>query len=280
MRSPGRLLLLITLLLASRLATGEQTAPLEVGVLPNMSSRILMNQYQPLRTYLERVLQRPVQISTAPDWQTFYQRTRDAEYDLTITAAHLARLHQVESRHTPLVFFTPGIKALIITDKDKPIGRISDLRGKTLALSNRQSLVTVQGMRWLAEQGLDVGEDFKTLNTPTDDSVGNLVLGGDCVAALVSGGEFRAIPDALRNRLQIFQQIAEVPGFVALASPRLSAADTGRIRSALAGFTDQTEEGARFFAATGFRSFTEARDAQMNQLDIYLKATRRIVSEK
>ena len=79
---------------------------------------------------------------------------------------------------------------------------------------------------------------------------------------------------------QIFQQIAEVPGFVALASPRLSAADTGRIRSALAGFTDQTEEGARFFAATGFRSFTEARDAQMNQLDIYLKATRRIVSEK
>lgn len=275
-----RVWLLFPLLLAANgFVRAAQADMLEIGVLPNLSSRILLSQYQPMREYLERVLKRPVQVSTAPDWQSFYTRARKGEYAVTITAAHLARLHQLESGHVPLVLFTPGIKALLVMDKDKPISKISDLRGTTLALSNAKSLVTLQGMQWLADQGLRRGENYRTLNTPTDDSVGNLVLNGDCVAALISGGEFKAIPDALRQRLQIFQQIAEVPGFVALASPGLPAAEAARIRRALLDFKSNPEESSRFFAATGFQGFVDATDVQMKPLDIYLRETRRIVSE-
>ena len=267
------------LLAACGFVRAEPAATLEIGILPNISSRILLGQYQPLREYLERVLMRPVQVSTAPDWQSFYARARSGEYAITITAAHLARLHQIESGHVPLVLFTPGIKALLVVDKDKPVGKVGDLRGTTLALSNPKSLVTLQGMQWLAEQGLRRGENLRTLNTPTDDSVGNLVLNGDCVAALISGGEFKAIPDVLRNRLQIFQQIAEVPGFVALAAPGLPATEVFRIKRALLDFTRNPDESSRFFAATGFQGFVDATEVQMKPLDIYLRETRRIVSE-
>jgi phosphonate transport system substrate-binding protein len=275
-----RVWLLFPLLLAAcGFVRAQQADTLEIGVLPNLSSRILFSHYQPMREYLERVLMRPVQVSTAPDWQSFYSRARKGEYAITITAAHLARLHQLESGHIPLVLFTPGIKALLVVDKDKPISKIGDLRGTTLALSNPKSLVTLQGMQWLAEQGLRRGENLRTLNTPTDDSVGNLVLNGDCVAALISGGEFKAIPEALRNRLQIFQQIAEVPGFVALASPGLPAPEVTRIRRALLDFTHSSDESSRFFAATGFKGLVDATEMQMKPLDIYLRETRRIVSE-
>jgi phosphonate transport system substrate-binding protein len=275
-----RLWVLFVLLLgACRFVHAEQADTLEIGILPNISSRILLSQYQPMREYLERVLMRPVQVSTAPDWQSFYARARRGEYALTITAAHLARLHQLESGHIPLVLFTPGIKALLVVDKDKPISKIGDLRGTTLALSNPKSLVTLQGMQWLADQGLRRGENLRTLNTPTDDSVGNLVLNGDCVAALISGGEFKAIPDVLRNRLQIFQQIAEVPGFVALASSRLPTADVARIKRALLDFTRNSDESNRFFAATGFQGFIDASEVQMKPLDVYLRETRRIIAE-
>jgi phosphonate transport system substrate-binding protein len=94
--------------------TAAATPAFEIGLLPNISARVLLAQYQPLRDFLSRELKRPVQLSTAPDWATFHQRTVALEYDLVITAAHLARLAQLERGHLPLVSYTPDIKGLVV----------------------------------------------------------------------------------------------------------------------------------------------------------------------
>lgn len=274
----SRLLRVVVLLLMvlTRPAGAADNPPLEIGLLPNMSSRILFTQYQPLREYLEHAMRRPVQLSTAPDWSSFFQRSRRGDYTLTITAAHMARVHQLDSGLQPLIVFQPGIKALLVTDRDRPLQSIEDLRGRRLALSNPQSLVTLLGLQWLREQNLDAGRHFSTLTTPTDDSVGNLVLNGDCVAALVSGGELRAIPEALRARLQVFRQITDAPGFVALASPRLPVDEAARLKTALLEFSEQTDEGRRFFALTGFNGFQEASEQRLKPLDAFVQDTRRL----
>ena len=85
------------------------TAPLEIGVLPNISARALMAQYQPMREFLERELKRSVQVSTAPNWVAFHQRTMADEYDIVITASHVARLAQVERRYIPILVYVPDI---------------------------------------------------------------------------------------------------------------------------------------------------------------------------
>ena len=54
------------------LAGAQAVLPLELGLLPNISARILLNQYQPMREHLARVLQRPVHLSTAFDWAVFH----------------------------------------------------------------------------------------------------------------------------------------------------------------------------------------------------------------
>ena len=261
-----------------RAAWAQAARPLEIGILPNISARVLLALYQPLREYLERVTNRPVQVSTAPNWTTFHQRTLGLEYDIIVTAANLARVAQLDRGYVPLLTYAPNIKGLVAFANNRPIKSVAELKGQTLVLSNPQSLVTLRGMQWLAENGLQRDKDFKTLNTPTDDSVGSVVARGDAIAAMASGGEYRAIPDAIKAQLQVLTTFAEVPGFVVLASPKLPAAEARALKEHLNRFAAQSDEGKAFFAASGFTGMHEPAAGMMESMDAYVEATRRVLS--
>lgn len=269
--------MLLTLALPGTLRA-QTSAPIEIGVLPNLSARVLLAQYQPMREYLAREMRRQVQVSTAPNWSAFHQRTLGLEYDVIVTAAHLARLAQIERGYVPLLTYSPNIKGLLVFASSRPLRSVADLGGQTLVLSNPQSLVTLRGMRWLADNGLNRNKEFKTINTPTDDSVGSVVVRGDAIAAMLSGGEYRAIPDPIKAQLQILTTFAEVAGFVVMASPKLSAGDMKSIETHLLNFANGSEEGKAFFASTGFTAIKEPAPGLMESMDQYVDATRRLLS--
>ncbi|MDL2338526.1 MAG: PhnD/SsuA/transferrin family substrate-binding protein [Pseudomonadota bacterium] len=260
-------------------SAGAQTvAPLEIGVLPNISARVLLAQYQPMREYLAREMKRPVQVSTAPNWTAFHQRTLGLDYDVVVTAANLARVAQLDRGYVPLLSYAPNIKGLVIFATRRPISSVAELNGQTLALSNPQSLVTLRGMQWLAEKGMQRDKHFKTIDTPTDDSVGSVVVRGDAIAAMVSGGEYRAIPDSIKAQLQVLSTFTEVAGFVVLASPRLPTAEGRVIKEQLQRFAAGSEEGKAFFASSGFTGMHEPPAGLMESMDSYVEATRRVLS--
>lgn len=256
----------------------QAAAPLELGVLPNISARVLLAQYQPMHDYLHRELKRAVQVSTAPNWSAFHQRTLALEYDLVVTAANLARVAQLDRGYRPLLVYAPDIKGLVVYATARPIKSVAELAGQTVVLSNPQSLVTLRGMRWLAENGLQRDRDFKTINTPTDDSVGNVVVRGEAIAAMLSGGEFRAIPEAIRTQLTVLNTFAEVPGFVLMASPRMPAAEARALKDHLLAFAGTSDEGKAFFASTGFSGMREPAAGLMETMDSYAEATRRVLA--
>jgi phosphonate transport system substrate-binding protein len=264
---------------AARAASAQSAESLEIGVLPNISARTLMAQYQPMREYLSRVQARPVQVSTAPSWSRFHERTLALEYDIVVTAAHLARLAQLERGYVPVLRYAPDIKALIATAKSRPLKSIQDLRGQTLVLSNAQSLVTFRGMQWLAENGLQLNRDYRTVKVPTDDSVGSVVVRGDAAAALLSSGEFRATPDAVKSQFEVMTAFAEVPGFVVLASPRLPAAAVQSLKAQLLAFANSAAEGKTFFGNTGFTGMSELPASVMTSMDAFVDATRKALLE-
>lgn len=273
-----RHLLPLALLLFVRLAAAQGVQDLEVGVLPNLSTRILMTQYSPLRDYLARTLHRPVRVSTAPDWARFTRRGLDGDYDVVVTAAHLARLLQVDAGLVPVGRFTPDITALLIARSDTPVTRLADLRGKTLTLPNLHSLVALQTLRRLADLGLHPGSDLTVITTPRDDSVGNLLLRGEATAAALSAGEFRTIPEDIRRQLKTVQPLTDVPGFIVLAAPRLGTDDIDRLRQALAAFP-ASSEGQRFAELTGFTGLIAVDATLMKSLDVHLPDARRLVTE-
>jgi len=253
-----------------------QPEPLQLGLVPNISPRVLFEHNRPLRLYLERRLGRPVELVTAPDFRVFHQRTLAGAYDLAVTPAHMARLAQLDAGHVPLVSYAPGIACLVVTAKESGVNGIGDLRGRAITLANPLSLVALHGQQWLGAHGLRAEQDYRITRVRADDSAASMLVRGESAAALLSAGELRAIPEKLRERVAVLSPCGEVQSFVAVASARLPAQLRESLRGALIAFP-AAPEFADFSAATGFKGMAAVDDAMLRTLDVLAPATRRLL---
>lgn len=246
---------------------------LKFGVLPNVSVRVILSNYKPLREYLVRELKAEVEIVSAPDFAAYQARTQRGEYDIAVTAANLGRLAQLDHGYRPLAIYEPNIPALAIVSKANAPASLEALRGKVLALSNPQSLVALRGFAWLAEQGLRRDVDYRTVHVRNDDSLGRVLDTGEAPIAIMSAGEFRQIAPEMRDRLQVWNEFARVPGFLVIAKPTMPEAQQARIRTLLLAFP-ATEEGKAFATLAGVRGIRAVTAEELSGLDPYVAETR------
>ncbi len=253
-----------------------QPAAFQVGVVPNVSARVIVTTYQPMRTYLERELGQPVEIVTAPDFRTFYQRHLSGDYDLVITPANLGMAAERAGQPLAIAVYEPGIPALLVMAQARPVSDLAELRGKTLALSNPTSLVALRTLGWLGEQGIRPGQDVTLVHARNDDSLGQLLMSGEAPLALMSGGEFRAIREDLRARLQVFREVMRVPGFFVL--PGKGSVDRARLGQLLTAFPP-TAEGQEFVRLSGFQGIRPVTEADRAAVASVVEETHRLLTQ-
>ena len=254
-------------------ARAADLAPLVVGVLPNISARVLFANYEPLVTYLQRSTRRMVELTTAPNFREFHQRTLRGDYDLVVTSPNLARLAEVDAGMVGLATYEPGIEALAVTTRAQPIKSVDALRGKKLALANPQSLVALSGLAWLRENGLAEGKDFATVHAPNDDSLGVALRSGESPLAIMSGPEFRNIQPAVRDELEVYNAFARVPGFCVLAKAAERGGRPDLLRTLILAFP-ASAEGRQFRATTGVEGIRPLADADRAAVEPYVELTR------
>ena len=268
---------------AAHAQSGSAAVPtgpaLTIGVLPNVSARLILSSYQPMREYFERELQQRVEIATAPDFRSFSEQTLKGEYQMVVIAPNLGRVAQLDGNWEPLAIYEPRIPAVAVSLASNADNSPAQLKGKGLALANPQSLVALVGLQWLRSQGLQAGSDFSTVVAANDDSLGALLRNDEAPWAIMSLGEFRAKPEALRQTLRIVHEFARLPGFYVMGSPKLPAAQRQRLR-ALALQFPSTEDGKRFFALSGFANIREITDADLKFVDPFNDITRRALGLK
>ena len=244
-----------------------------IGVLPNVSARVIIANYQPMREYFQRELKLPVEIATAADFRAFSDTTMKGGYQMVVTAANVGRVNQIDGKWEPIATYEPGIPALLVAAASNPDVTAGQLRGKVLAVANPQSLVVLRGLQWLREQGLEEGRDFKLTRVPNDDSLGALIRSGEAPLAMMSMGEFRSIGEAMRKELKIATEFARVPGFLVLANPQMPKADKDRIKNLLLKFLT-TEDGKKFTALAGVANIRELNPGELEPLDAFAAQTR------
>lgn len=259
---------------ATAQTAGSPEAPFNLGVLPNVNARLILTNYQPMREYFQRELKRPAQIATAPDFRQFHQATQRGDYDIIVTAPNLGRLAQVDSKWEPLAMYEPRIPALLVALASNTTANPKQLQGKAVAMANPQSLVALVGVKWLEDQGLKLGKDFKAVITANDDSLGTVLNTGEAPLAIMSMGEFNAKPEALRKTLRIVTEITKLPGFLVMANPNLSKADKQRLKQLVIAFP-QTEDGKKFFTLAGVNNIRDVSEAELKQLDDVVNETRK-----
>lgn len=254
-------------LLPLRVAANDH--PLVVGILPTLSPRVLIGNYQPFRTYLEQALQRPVEMVTAKNFTVFHQNTMAGHYDLIVTTAHLARLAQVEGRFIPLATYQSTNRALLMTSKAVPLKSVAQLQGGTVATLDRSALIVSQTLLWLADRQLQLGKDFRLLETSSHNSAAYSVLSGESALAIVSPAGLKQMPPDIQEGLLTFASLPPVPALMWLANPRISS-EMPRLKAVLMGFTPQLPEGKQFFDKTGYQNMREITEEEMKSLDLHL----------
>lgn len=261
--------LLACILAVLPLRLAAQEAPVVVGILPTLSPRVLIGNYQPFRLYLERTLKRPVELVTATNFTAFHLSTMAGKYDLVVTAAHLGRLAQIEGRHSPLATYQSVNRAVLLTSQTAPLKSTKDLKGATVASLDRSALIVGQTVIWLQEQDLQLGKDYKLLETSSHNSAAYSVLSGESALAIVSPAGLKQMPADIQDKLQTFATLPPLPALMWLAHPRM-ASDVPRLKSILLAFSPALAEGKEFFDKTGYLNMREITPEEMKSLDPYI----------
>jgi phosphonate transport system substrate-binding protein len=245
----------------------------QVGVLPNLSPRVLLTNYRPLRDYLTAALGVPVEITTAPDFRTFQARTVAGEYDLVVTAANLGRIAQQDAGLTLIAGFDPPIPALLVTLKAGPAASTEALRGKALAVSNPQSMLVLVGKNWLRQRGLVAGADYEVVWTRNEDSLAQVLTSGTAPLAMMSAGELRAIRPEIREGLSVMDEFAKLPNFLLLQGRAMPAERAAALKAALLAFP-ATDLGREFTTLTGVRAIRPVPEKDLEMIDSVTAETR------
>ena len=244
-----------------------------VGIVPNVSARIINTHYQPFAEYFEKGLGRKVAITTGTNFPNFYQRAKANEFQIMVTAPNLARVAQDDGNWEAVAVFEPGIPGLLVGLAGRQ-NNLERLRGKKLAMANPQSLVALAAINWLASQGYENNKDYEILRIANDDSLGVSLKTGDAPFAVMSQGEFNSKDAELKKTLSPVNTFVKLPGFFIMVNTNLSQNEKQQIKTLIIDFP-KSEQAKSFFSLTGFTGLIPPSEEQLKFLDSFVNVTRK-----
>ncbi|MCG2575885.1 phosphate/phosphite/phosphonate ABC transporter substrate-binding protein [Dechloromonas sp. XY25] len=247
---------------------------LTVGLMPYLTTRTLLANYQPIAEALEKSLKQPVMLQTAPDFDTFVKRILDGEYDVALLAPHYARLATRDYGYTSLLLHKAPIRGVLASSRSKPLTSFDDLRGEDISVVDRSALIVIAGAITLAENGLKENVDYRFVETISHSSALHNAISGKARAALVSYSTLVLAAPDLQRDTQVWRDVATIPGQFYIAHNRIPAARQQAVKAALLAF-EKSPEGQHFFDKTKHGGFREPTAEDYVLLDRMLPETRR-----
>lgn len=263
-----RLLWILWLLAMMRPAWAADPPPLVFGVFPHLSAKQIVEIYRPLADALEKRLQRRVVLYTARDFKTFVERTRQGEYDIVLTAPHLAWLARQDAGYRPLLKYADPVRGLLVVKRDAPLNAPEQLRGRTVATADALAVTVLALQAQLAAHGLRRTLDYQTIDAGTHSNAVMQVVNGRADAAMLGVHPFNLLPAELRQQLRVLAETPPLSSVMLLAHPRLSDAEAQAVRGGLLGFA-AAPEGRAFMQRGGFGGFVEVDGSELRDFRPY-----------
>lgn len=262
--------LLHALVLGSSASMASEKPELTLGIFPYVSPGQLATFHTPLKDYLAKSLQRPVSLVTAPDFDKFVERTSQGQYDIIITAPHLGRFAETHDGYKRLVQTGHVVQGVFLTRKDSNIQKIEDLKGKTVMIAQRVSIIYQMAEQTLRENGLIPGESVTIIETRTHNNAMYAPLRGEADASVTGTLLWQVLQEEQKDQMRVIGTTEEAPGFLVMANKRLSPKDIEKIKDLL--FNYHLVAGSEpYFSTTGFKKFHKIDDKVMKSLDPYTK---------
>jgi phosphonate transport system substrate-binding protein len=279
--APGiRLIRILGLALLFGLGSASaDNIPIEIGIIPTLSTRTILTTYQPLREHLEEQIRKPVVLVTAPDYQTFIERTQRGEYRYVVTAPHFARLAQTEAGYVPMVRVKRELRGILVTRADSSIKTIHDLRGKIVSTPENYAVVTMLGLQLLRKHGLEPG---KTVTLRAHASFNSAVLSvqnGESDAAFTAQTALNQMPKETQSALRTIASTNAVSHNMYLASKKVPPKEVEQMTRLLLEFAADKPRGVPFFEQTGFLGYVRPTAAELKHLDPYVQELKQLLAK-
>ena len=257
-----------TLLLGSSPSVASENNELTLGVFPYVSPGQLASFHTPLKDYLANGLQRPITLVTAPDFNSFVERTSQGQYDIIITAPHLGRYAETHDGYKRLAQTGHVVQGIFLARKDSNIQKIEDLRGKSVMIAQRVSIIYQMADRLLREKGLVPGESVTIIDTRTHNNAMYAPLRGEADASVTGTLLWQVLKEDQKDQMRVIGTTEEAPGFLVMANKRLPTKDIDKIKDLLLNYHNVAGS-EPYFSATGFKKYHKIDDKVMKSLDPY-----------
>ncbi len=256
------------------LSASQQDQALIFGVCPYLSASQMVAQLSPLVKRIEEALDRKVVMISAPDFISFVDRTTRGDYDLVLTAPHMGRLAQLQDGWQPVVQSGQTLAAVFLVRRESDIQDIADLRGKTMAIGNRNSVTYFLTEKTLTEKGLTVDKDVEIIECSTFSNVAQSVFLAEVAAGatpVLLWDTWQYVNAEQHAQLrELFRTKPAAPNFFMMASPKTDQPTIRRLIGSLSSYQD-SPEGRDFFRKSQFISFLPVEESTMKDIDPLLR---------
>jgi len=255
----NRLILLVWLVLLT--ASWAQAAtktdkPLVLGVFPHLTAKQIIENYRPLVSALEKRLQRRVTVHSAPNLRIFVERTQQGNYDILLTPPHMAWLAQQDAGYRPLLKYAEPVHGLLVVRSDAAFTTPEALRGRTIATADAIAVAGLAIEADLAERGLKLGIDYRTMESGTHSSTVMQVINRRADAAMIGQHAYQLMSEDLRKQLRILSKTRPLSSLMYLTHPRIGDREAKSVRHALLDFS-ASPEGRAFMQRGLYGGFAE-----------------------
>ena len=239
-----------------------------LGIFPNMTAKQIVESYRPLADSLEKHMQRRVVIYSARDFRTFIERTHRGDYDIVLTAPHLAFLARQEAGYRPLLKYGQPVRGLLVVRNDAPLHDLGDLRDRTLATADPLAVVVLAIHSELGEHGLRRDLDYRTLDFSTHLNAAMQVINGRADAAVLGLHPYNLMQPELRRQLRVLAETPPLSSLMYLIHPRLRDAEAQALRKGMMRFA-ATPKGQAFIKRGGYGGFVDATGRELESFRPY-----------
>jgi len=275
--SRGCAIALVMVMLQSATTRAADEDPLEFALAPYISVRPLMAMFQPLASYLQERLKRPVLLVTAPSLREFDERVLARSYELAMTAPQTARLAQKEGAYVPLLRMSNDLYGLFLVPVGSSAHSLKDMIGESIAFPDRFTATAHLGKEALHGLGMDAS---KIVYPPGfQDSLLTSLVRGEMPILLMNSSAFYQMREEQKVGVRILGETRHIPHVMFLARSDMSAQRQSDVRTAIGEFMEQTAEGKKFIAQTGLTGVRPPTDVELRSLDSLAQEHKHLLEE-
>lgn len=253
-------------------AASTSPPPLRVALVPYLSARAMLTQFEPLREHLEATLVRPVEFYTASSFAALLDSVRTGQQPFTLMPMHLARIAVADWGHVLALRATRVSRVEMVAPRSLKLADPESLRGRKVAVIDPLSITTLMMRRWL--QGQRMEGAVQLVGVPTVSAAAVALGRGEVDAMVAAQGQSLDVPWLTPDVLVVVAVLGEVlsPGFVALRD--VPAAERAAFSQAMLAYVAP----AGRLGASGAQ-FVEGTPRDVEPYEPYAAEVRRMLAE-